>query len=362
MKILTILGTRPEIIRLSQIIPKLNNLCEHVIVHTGQNYSPELNDIFFNELGVRKPNYQLYAKGTFAEQLAIICTEMEKIFEKEKPDKFLVLGDTNSSLAAIIAKRMGIPTYHMEAGNRCFDDRVPEETNRRIIDHSSTVLMPYTERSRQNLLAEGIPSNRIYVTGNPIKEVINHYKDKIDKSNIIRSLNLNNLNYFLVTMHRSENIDNTESLTTLLGSLTRLGKQYNLPVIVSTHPHTQKMISQLSTDFNTEHVRFLKPFGFFDFIKLQTEAKCVISDSGTVQEECAILDIPNITIRQSTERPETIECGSSIVTGINEERIIDAVNVAITTHQMVKTNWNPPIEYQALNVSNTVVKILFSAV
>jgi UDP-N-acetylglucosamine 2-epimerase (non-hydrolysing) len=355
MKILTILGTRPEIIRLSKILPKLDKLCEHIIVHTGQNYSPELSEIFFKEFKLRPPNYYLEAEGTFAEQLAIICTKIEEIILKENPDKFLVLGDTNSSLAAIVAKRMGVPVYHMEAGNRSNDERMPEETNRRLIDHCSTILLPYTERSRQNLLSEGIPSNKIYVTGNPIYEVMKSYQMEFPFSSILNDLKIEKDKFFLVTMHRAENIDNSDSLTILLNSLNLIGEIYKIPVIISTHPHTQKMLNLLEFK-NSEYLQFCKPFKFLEFLKLENSAKCVITDSGTVQEECAILHIPNVTIRSTTERPETLECGSNIVSGVKEENILDAVSVAITMDR----EWNTIPEYYKDNVSETIIKILFS--
>lgn len=356
MKILTILGTRPEIIRLSKIIPTLDSVCEQVLVHTGQNFTPELDTIFFEQLNVRKPNYHLGAKGTFAEQLATIVTKLESIIKKEKPDKFLVLGDTNSSMAAIIVKRMGIPVYHMEAGNRCNDETVPEEVNRKIIDHCSTILMPYTERSKQNLINEGIPNKQIYVIGNPINEVICDNIDKIDTSPILKELNIIKNNYFLVTMHRTENVDNPERLQILLSSLCELEQEYNLPIIISTHPHTKlKLTESYSLCFN-DNIRFLKPFGFFDFVKLELNAYCVISDSGTVQEECSILNVPNITIRNTTERQETQEYGSNIVTGINQTNILNGIRAA----RILLDEWDQIPEYTRIKISKTVAKILMS--
>jgi UDP-N-acetylglucosamine 2-epimerase (non-hydrolysing) len=354
MKILTILGTRPEIIRLSRIIPKLDELCEQVLVHTCQNYDFDLNDIFFQQLGVRKPNCFLNAKGTFGEQVSIILAEMEKILLREKPDKFLVLGDTNSSMAAIMAKRMGIPVYHMEAGNRCYDDRVPEEVNRRIIDHSSDVLLPYTERSRANLLREGIEGQRIYVTGNPIYEVIQYYDDQVQKCPILKDLNLKAGQYFLVTMHRQENVDIRERLTGIINALNRLQTQYHVPVIVSTHPRTKKRMAEFGIQINNKEIRFMSPFGFFEFITLEQNAFCVISDSGTVQEECAIFNVPTVTIRDVTERPETIECGSNILSGAETDTIVRCVQTVLT----LKKDWIPPGEYTRENVSELVVRIL----
>jgi UDP-N-acetylglucosamine 2-epimerase (non-hydrolysing) len=354
MKILTILGTRPEIIRLSRIIEKLDLSCKQILVHTGQNYDVNLNDVFFQQLGVRAPDYYMNAKGGLGQQVGTILAETEKILLDEKPDKLLVLGDTNSALSAIIAKRYGTPVYHMEAGNRCYDDRVPEEVNRRIIDHSSDLLMPYTERSRQNLLSEGIPGQRIYVTGNPILEVINHYDAQIKDSAILNKLGLHDGRYFLVTMHRAENVDIEERLRELASALNQLQSDYDIPVIVSTHPRTRARLESFKVVNDNPQVRFLDPFGFFDFIRLERNAFCVLSDSGTVQEECAIFKVANVTLRDVTERPETIECGSNILSGANSESISRCVNVVLSQ----KVNWNTPPEYLTENVSDTVIKIL----
>lgn len=354
MKILTILGTRPEIIRLSRIIAKLDKICDHVLVHTGQNYDFNLNDIFFQQLGVRKPNYFLDAKGTFGEQISSILVKIEKVLQEEKPDIFLVLGDTNSSMAAIMAKRMGIPVYHMEAGNRCYDDRVPEEVNRRIIDHSSDILLPYTERSRANLLLEGIRSERIYVTGNPIYEVIQHYDTQIRCSSIIEELKLEAQRYFLVTMHREENVDIKERLIGVVVALEKLQQEYNVPIIASIHPRTKKRIEEFGISAENKNIKFLAPLGFFEFINLERNALCVLSDSGTVQEECSIFNVPAITIRDVTERPETIECGSNMLSGIKTETVFQCVRTVFA----LKDKWTAPDEYLTENVSNTVIKIL----
>ena len=308
MKILTILGTRPEIIRLSCTIGKLDSLCDHVLVHTGQNYDPNLNEIFFQQMGVRSPDIYLDAKGSFGQQIGIILARSEEIMLAEKPDKFLVLGDTNSALAAFVAKRLGIPVYHMEAGNRCYDDRVPEEVNRRVIDHSSDILMPYTERSRQNLLHEGIPGNRIFVTGNPIFEVIQTHSKPVAESKILETLMIQPGGYFLVTLHRAENVDGEQRLRQFAEALERLQQSYGIPVIVSTHPRTQNKLQAFGICVNNPQIRLLEPFGFFDFLALEQNAYCVLSDSGTVQEECAIFKVPNVTLRDVTERPETLEC------------------------------------------------------
>lgn len=354
MKILTILGTRPEIIRLSRIIAQLDQLCDHVVVHTGQNYDVNLNEIFFQQLGVRQPDYHLGAKGSFGEQLGTIITGMERIFEAERPDKFLVLGDTNSSLGAIAAKRLGIPVYHMEAGNRCYDDRVPEEVNRRIIDHSSDILLPYTERSRQNLLREGIPGERIYVTGNPINEVITHYELQISRSAILDDLGLESGKFFLITLHRAENVDLRDRLENMVAALVQLEKRYGLPCIISTHPRTKARMEQFGFDTCAQGLRFLEPFGFFDFITLEKNAFCVLSDSGTVQEECAILGVPNVTLRDVTERPETLECGSNMLSGAEVESVLTCVKTVLAS----KNSWIAPQEYLTGTVSETVCRIL----
>ena len=355
MKVLTVLGTRPEIIRLSRVIEKLDRLCEHKLVHTGQNFDPKLSDIFFKQLRVRSPDYSLgVTANTFGQQIGQMLAEVDRVLLSERPDALLILGDTNSVLCSILAKRMGIPVYHMEAGNRCYDDRVPEEVNRRIIDHSSDILMPYTERSRQNLLREGIPGQRIYVTGNPMLEVIRCYETEIAQSNILDTLGLASQRYLLVTMHRAENVDIPERLGKLTAALDRLGKEYGLPVVVSTHPRTRARMQEFGCENGTELIRYLPPFGFFDFVQLERNAFCVLSDSGTVQEECAILRVANVTIRDVTERPETIECGSNILSGAEPDMILRSVRTVLAT----KPGWTVPSEYLIEHVSDTVIKIL----
>jgi UDP-N-acetylglucosamine 2-epimerase (non-hydrolysing) len=351
---MTILGTRPEIIRLSRIIPKLDDLCDQVIVHTGQNFDHNLDQVFFDELGVRKPDYYLGARGTFGQQIGTILAGMEKVLAEERPDKFLVLGDTNSSLAAVMAKRLAIPVYHMEAGNRCYDDRVPEEVNRRIIDHSSDVLLPYTERSRQNLLREGIPGHRIYVTGNPIYEVLQHYKPRIDASRIHENLGLEKGKYFLVTMHRAENVDIEGRLRSLTEAFERLRLEYGIPVIVSTHPRTRLRMQSFGVDAANPDVRFLDPFGFLDFVALEQSAFCVLSDSGTVQEECSIFKVPSVTLRDTTERSETLEYGNNILSGADVESVLQCVKVIL----LRGANCAIPPEYLRENVSNTIAHLV----
>ena len=355
MKVMTILGTRPEIIRLSRVIERLDRLCEHVLVHTGQNYDPGLSDIFFQQLGVRQPDHFLGVRGeTFGEQIGKIIAASEQIILAERPDRLLILGDTNSCLAAIVAKRMGVPVYHMEAGNRCYDDRVPEEVNRRIIDHSSDILMPYTERSRANLLREGIEGYRIYVIGNPILEVIEHHDPAIRRSDVLRRLGLELGGYFLVTMHREENVDVEERLRSLTRALGLLQKEYRLPIICSLHPRTRSRMQRYSVCVENEQIKFLAPFSFFDFIALERNAFCVLSDSGTVQEECCIFKVANVTIRDVTERPETVECGSNMLSGADPEMILQCVRTVLDQ----KCQWTVPPEYLVEHVSNTVAKIV----
>ena len=354
MKVLTILGTRPEIIRLSRIIPRLDACAEQVIVHTGQNYDHALDRVFFDELGVRSPDVQLGARGSFGSQVGTILTGVEEIIERVQPDRFLVLGDTNSSLGAIAAKRAGVPVYHMEAGNRCYDDRVPEEVNRRIIDHSSDVLLPYTQNSRDNLLREGIASDRVYVTGNPINEVMQHYMPRVEASDVHATLGITRGEYFLVTLHRAENVDVRHRLDAVLGSLEELAARHGLPIILSAHPRTRRRLEEFGLGTASSAVRILPPFGFFDFIALERHATCVLSDSGTVQEECAILGVPTVTLRDVTERPETLECGSNILAGASRDRILGCTATALAA----PPRWTAPAEYLATDVSETVVRLV----
>jgi UDP-N-acetylglucosamine 2-epimerase len=355
MKVATILGTRPEIIRLSRIIPQLDQNCTHVLVHTGQNYSPGLGDIFFKELNLRQPDYYLECKAQNPmEQVSKIIKECDRVLTAEKPDRLLILGDTNSALCAIAAKRHHIPVFHMEAGNRCFDDRVPEEVNRRIVDHCSDVLLPYTERSRANLLREGISCNRIFVTGNPIKEVLDFYAPRIEDSQIVQNLGLKSKEYMLVTLHRAENVDRKERLEKFIQALKLLLHEFALPVICSLHPHTRWQLYKSGIILKETGITFIEPVGLFDFVSLEKQAFCVLSDSGTVQEECCLFNIPNITLRDVTERPETIEAGSGILSGCEAPDIVQAVKMART----LSSNWRIPEEYLRPSVSGTVIKIL----
>jgi len=355
MKVLTLFGTRPEIIRLSRVIPQLDRFCEQILVHTGQNYDPNLSDVFFQELGVRQPDVHLGVRAShFAGQLGQILACTGEILEKERPDRLLILGDTNSGLAAVVAARMGIPVYHMEAGNRCYDDRVPEEINRRIIDHCSDVLMPYTYRSKENLLREGIERQRIFVIGNPIYEVLDAYAAQIQASDVLQRLRIQAGEYLLVTMHRAENVDDPTRLERLLKGLSRLADMHRQPIVISLHPRTADKMRQFDLDPESERVRLLTPLGFFDFVKLERSARCVLSDSGTVQEECCIFQIPNVTIRDVTERAETIECGSNILSGDAPEAIVRAVDIVL--HSV--SEWVPPAEYTVKHVSTAVAKIV----
>jgi len=357
MRIITVLGTRPEIIRLSLIIRKLDKLGGHILIHTGQNYDPKLNDIFFEELELRPPDYYLGAKTTtFGQQISIILREIEILFKKLKPDKVLILGDTNSGLAAIIAERMLIPVYHMEAGNRCFDLKVPEEKNRKIIDSISTIAIPYTPNSRENLIKEGIPKHRIFVSGNPIYEVLMAYMEKIEKSSILSKLNLKSSEYFLITAHREENVDNKNRLKQLIGGLELVANEYKLPLICSVHPRTRKRLEQFNIQIQNEYIRLMEPFGFFDFVKLEKNAKLVLTDSGTVQEESCIFNVPAVTMRDTTERPETVKCGSNIVSGMKSKNILNCTKIMLS----VDVNWDYPIGYIEKNVSDKILKYLNS--
>jgi UDP-N-acetylglucosamine 2-epimerase (non-hydrolysing) len=354
MKILTVFGTRPEIIRLSAVIRVLDAQCTHVTVHTGQNSDPRLSDVFFDELEVRAPNHYL-GVGTstgFASQVAAIVERFDAVLQRERPDRVLILGDTTSGLTAIVAARARIPVYHMEAGNRCYDDRVPEEINRRIIDHSSSVLMPYTERSKDNLVREGIDRERIFVTGNPIFEVLTHYASGIDASPVLDTLNVPERGYLLATLHRAENVDDEARLGRLLTALSTAGASLGVPVLVSVHPRTADRIKKFGVA--TRGLLLLPPFGFFDFVKLEKHARAVLSDSGTVQEECAIFGVPNVTLRDVTERAETIECGSNILSGALPADVARALAVALDT----PAEWSAPREYLVPHVSRTVAKIV----
>ena len=357
MKIMTILGTRPEIIRLSCVIRLLDQFCEHVLVHTGQNYDDRLSRIFFQELEMRLPDENMAVCGTgFGTQIGQILKKSEDLFLKHRPDRLLILGDTNSGIAAIVAKRMGIPVYHMEAGNRCYDDRVSEEVNRRVIDHTSTILLPYTNNSKENLLREGIPNHRIYVTGNPIKQVIEYYAEKIAASKVLTKMKLKPGRYFLATFHRAENVDREDRLRSLVEGLVDLYREYSFPIICSLHPRTRSKIERFDINIDQAGLQFVEPLGFLDFVHLEQQAFCLLSDSGTVQEEGCIFGVPNITLRDVTERPETMECGSNILSGVASADILQSVYIVMRQTR----GWKPPREYVAPFVAETVVRILNS--
>jgi len=359
-KVVTIVGTRPEIIKLSRVIAELEKHVNHILVHTGQNYDYELNEIFFNDLGVKKPDYFLNAVGdSTAQTIGNIISESDKILEKENPDAVLLYGDTNSCLSVISAKRRQIPIFHMEAGNRCFDQRVPEELNRKIVDHLSDINMPLTEQARDYLIAEGLRPETVIKTGSCMKEILFHYKDKIQSSEVLSKLKIKKGEYFIVSSHREENVDYKENLISFIESLNEVVKTYNLPIIVSTHPRTRQRIEKLNDIKIDDKIQFLKPLGFFDYVNLQQNSKCVISDSGTISEESSILGFPAIMIRAAHERPEGMDEGSVIMSGLKKNRIIESVNMV--TKQFESGN-TPKIvkDYDVDNVSLKVSRIILS--
>ena len=359
---MTIVGTRPEIIKLSRVMAELDNNVEHIIIHTGQNYDYELNEIFFNDLEVRKPDYFLNAVGkTTAETIGNILIKSDEIFEKIKPDAVLLYGDTNSCLSVISAKRRQIPIFHMEAGNRCFDQRVPEELNRKIVDHLSDINMPLTEQARDYLIKEGIRPETIIKTGSCMKEILTFYKAKIESCNVLERLKLDKNKYFVVSMHREENVDYPENLKKLVDSLNALAEKYKYPVIVSTHPRTQKRLDDIKHEVDLNSlVKYMKPLGFFDYIALQKESCCVISDSGTITEESSILNFPAIMIRMSHERPEGMDEGTVIMSGIERERVMEAIKVVVNHHSKNPNCIKIIDDYNVENVSIKVVRIILS--
>ncbi|RAI83464.1 UDP-N-acetylglucosamine 2-epimerase (non-hydrolyzing) [Macrococcoides caseolyticum subsp. hominis] len=358
LKVMTVVGTRPEIIRLSAVINRLENsdAIEHVLVHTGQNYDYELNEVFFNDFKLRKPDYFLNsAKGTAVETIGNILIGIDPVLDEVQPDAFLVLGDTNSCLCAIAAKRKKVPVFHMEAGNRCFDQRVPEETNRKIVDHISDINLTYSSIAREYLLREGVPSDRVIKTGSPMKEVINSRLEDIEKSDVLERLNLKSEEYFVVSAHREENISSDRNFNNLVESLNLIAETYNMPIIVSTHPRTQKRIDELGIEFN-KNVQTLKPLGFNDYIKLQKEAKVVLSDSGTISEETAILGLRSLNIREAHERPEAMEEASTMMVGLEPERVMQGIAVVEQSGNKSRI----VADYNIDNVSEKVEKIIIS--
>ena len=362
LKVMTILGTRPEIIRLSRTMARLDDFTDHCIVHTGQNYDYELNEVFFEDLGVRKPDHFLgTGGGSLGETMGKILIESERVIRAEKPDAVVVLGDTNSAISAIMARRMKVPVYHMEAGNRSYDRNVPEETNRKLVDHISDFNLVYTEHARRHLLSEGIHHRRIYLTGSPMREVLDHYRARILQSNVLTRLSLAPQGYFIVSLHREENVDSSSRLRSLLETLNALAAQYNLPVIVSTHPRTRKRLELLEDTEIDPRVQYMKPFGFHDYNFLQMQAFCAISDSGTIAEESSMLGFPAITPRDAIERPEGLDVGCIIMTGLNSDTIMNSVD-AVTrmfADRKAKDMPNPiPADYCVTNTSDRVVSLI----
>lgn len=359
LKVMTVVGTRPEIIRLSAVINKLekSEAIEHILVHTGQNYDYELNEVFFNDFKLKKPDYFLNAaNGTAVETIGNILVKIDPILEEVKPDAFLVLGDTNSCLTAIAAKRRHIPIFHMEAGNRCFDQRVPEETNRKIVDHTSDINLTYSDIAREYLLREGLPADRIIKTGSPMFEVINSRREDIEKSDVLQRLNLKEGQYFVVSAHREENISSEINFLNLVESLNEVAEKYNLPIIVSTHPRTRKMIESKGIEFNPL-ISLMKPLGFNDYVKLQTKSKATLSDSGTISEESSILGFRALNIRQAHERPEAMEEASVMMVGLGKERIMQGLEILET--QEINTLRHVE-DYSMPNVSDKVLRIILS--
>ena len=361
LKVMTILGTRPEIIRLSRVMARLDSFCAHRLVHTGQNYDYELNEVFFEDLGVRRPDHFLgTGGGSLGETLGRILIESEKVLAAERPDAVLILGDTNSAISALMARRMKIPVYHMEAGNRSFDRNVPEETNRRLVDHISDFNLVYTEHARRHLIAEGIQHRRIYLTGSPMREVLDHYRARILASDVLERLALSPRGYFVVSLHREENVDSRARLGELVGTLSALAECYDLPVIVSTHPRTRKRLEALGAEVDGR-VQFMKPFGFHDYNHLQMNAFCAISDSGTIAEEASILGFPAVTPRDAIERPEALDAGSIIMTGLAREAVLRGVDVATKLFAEREATGLPhpvPDDYRVTNTAERVVGLI----
>jgi UDP-N-acetyl-L-fucosamine synthase len=355
LKVVTIVGTRPEIIRLSRLIPKLDEFTNHILVHTGQNYDRELSEVFFDELNLREPDYFLNVDtSSFGSVMGETLKKSEEVLLKEKPDAVMILGDTNSSIAAIVAERLHIPVYHMEAGNRSFDHNVPEELNRRMIDHVATFNLPYSEHARQNLISEGLHPRFILKTGSPIGEVYNFYRERIESSNVLERLQIQPNNYFLVSIHRQENVDSPDRLVGALNALSAVQSEWKIPVLVSTHPRTHLRLSELEGSHGSA-INFHKPFGYLDYCNLQMNARCVISDSGTISEESSVMGFPAVTLRDSMERPEALESGSIIMSGMNPSNLKDAINLAVNLARSER-----PTDYEVVDFSDRVLKLLVS--
>lgn len=362
LKIMTILGTRPEIIRLSRVMALLDEHVDHCLVHTGQNYDYELNEIFFEDLGVRKPDHFLgTGGGGLGETLGKILIESERVINQERPDAVLILGDTNSAISAIMARRMKVPVYHMEAGNRSFDRNVPEETNRKLVDHISDFNLVYTEHARRHLLSEGVQHRRIYLTGSPMRQVLEHYKPRIEASNILSELGLQAHKYFIVSLHREENVDSQSRLGELHSVLNRLAERYDMPVIVSTHPRTRKRLDALTNKSTDPRVQYMKPFGFHDYNRLQQQCFCAVSDSGTIAEESTLLGFPAVTPRDAIERPESMDAGGIVVTGLNERTILESVDLVSSLFEQRRAlgvAFTLPEGYEITNTAERVVSLI----
>lgn len=361
LKVMTIVGTRPELIKMSRVIAEFDRHTQHVLVHTGQNYDYELNQVFFDDLEIRKPDHFLEAVGDNAAQtIARVIEKADEVLVAEQPDAVMLYGDTNSCLAVIAAKRRKVPVFHMEAGNRCFDQRVPEELNRKVLDHLSDINLVLTEHARRYLIAEGIRPETIIKTGSHMREVLDHYMSKILVSDVLRRMQLERGRYFIVSAHREENVDSEENLRDLLVTLNALAETYDVPVIVSTHPRTRKRLDALSGVEPDGRIQFMKPFGFCDYIRLQRESLCVISDSGTITEEASLLNLPAITIRNAHERPEGMDAGTLIMAGLKKDRVLDAVRITVAQHDRHKVTVRPVQDYENPSVSKQVLRIVES--
>ena len=360
---MTIVGTRPELIKMSRVIAEFDEHTQHILVHTGQNYDYELNQLFFEDLDIRKPDYFLNAvEENAAQTIARVIEKSDAVFEQEKPDALMLYGDTNSCLAVIAAKRRKIPVFHMEAGNRCFDQRVPEELNRKVLDHLSDINLVLTEHARRYLIAEGIRPETIIKTGSHMREVLDFYMPKILKSDVLQRMRLKSGKFFIVSAHREENIDSQENMKNMVETLNALAEEYNIPVIVSTHPRTKKRLDGMELGKLNPRIQFLKPFGFCDYIKLQMEALCVVSDSGTISEEGSLLNLPAVTIRNAHERPEGMDEGTLIMSGLKKKRVMDAVRVIIAQHNKLKPVMRPVQDYEAGPVSKQLLRVVLSYV
>ena len=363
LKVVTIVGTRPELIKMSRVIAEFDQHTQHVLVHTGQNYDYELNQVFFDDLGIRKPDHFLEAIGENAAQtIARVIEKSDAVLEQEKPDAVMLYGDTNSCLAVISAKRRKIPVFHMEAGNRCFDQRVPEELNRKVLDHLSDINLVLTEHARRYLISEGIRPETIIKTGSHMHEVLDYYMPKVQQSDVLRRLGLEPNRFFIVSAHREENVDSPQNLLDLVETLNALAETYDCPVIVSTHPRTRKRLDALGLGEFDSRIQFVKPFGFCDYVKLQMESLCVLSDSGTITEESSLLNLPAITIRNAHERPEGMDVGTLIMSGLKKDRVLDAVRIIISQHDKTRRVMQPVQDYESGAVSKQVLRVVLSYV